>query len=80
MSRDISTEGDAFDLTPSDVTIYGGRGLTSIYVGTAGDVKIETLAGSTPTYKNVPAGTRILRACSKVFATGTTATDLVGEH
>ena len=80
MSRKISTEGGAFDLTPSDVTVYGGRGLTSIYVGATGDAAIVTLDGGTPTYKNVPAGTRILRSCKQVLATGTTATDLVGEY
>ncbi len=78
--RDISTSGGAFELTASDSKIYEGMGLTSVYVGTTGDVKIETIDGLAVTYKNIPSGGRVLRACTKVYATGTTASDLIGEY
>lgn len=47
-----------------------------IYVGTAGDLKVDMLGGGTVTLKSVPVGWHDIRV-RRVYATGTTATDLV---
>ncbi len=49
----------------------------AIYVGTAGDVRVLTHKGQDVTYKNL-AGTKVLRV-TRVFATGTTASDMIAE-
>ena len=49
----------------------------AIYVGTPGDLHVLTQSGQDVTYKGV-SGTKVLRV-SRIFATGTTATDIVAE-
>jgi hypothetical protein len=61
----------------------------SLYVGTGGDVVIlpwyngqtdsasTTGVGGAQIFKNVPDGSFLPIVCSKVFATGTTATDIL---
>lgn len=69
----------AFAIVPSD-----GAELPSvtkaIYVGSSGDVKLRPLRGAADvTYRNVPDGAYLTVRASHVRATGTTASDLVGE-
>jgi hypothetical protein len=66
---------DAKAVTPSDSTAVSFFGF---YVGITGDVTVVTAAGSTTTFTAVPAGQIIPVAVSKIKATGTTATDIVG--
>lgn len=47
-----------------------------IYVGTTGDIKVTMVGGQTVTFKSVPVGMLWIRA-QRVFASGTTATNLV---
>lgn len=67
----------AIDLSSTDATLgYVSRG---IYVGGAGDVKVD-MAGpqaGTVTFSAVPAGTLLPIRVSKVYKTGTTATLLI---
>ena len=69
----------AVAITPSDgsdLTLYP----RSIYVGTAGNVKLVPIEAADDTgvlFKNVPAGAQIIGA-RRVLATGTTAADIVG--
>ena len=49
----------------------------ALYVGTGGHLRVLTLEGQDVTYRNV-SGTKVLRA-TRVFQTGTTATDIVAE-
>jgi len=49
----------------------------AIYVGTPGDVHVMTQGGDEITYKAL-SGTKILRV-ARVFATGTTAADIIAE-
>jgi hypothetical protein len=74
-----SPANHAFAIVPSDsaelpiVT-------KAIYVGSSGDVTLRPLrAAADVTYRNVPDGAYLTVRASHVRATGTTATDLVGE-
>lgn len=74
--------GDAYAITPSDATIYDpdkNAQIMGIYVGGTGDVKVDMAHGATGIiYKAVPVGTYLRGIFKKVYATGTTATFLVG--
>lgn len=71
LTRDCSV------ITPSDTVALEKPGI--VYVGTAGDVKIKTLAGNTRTIK-CPAGYEIKCLVKQVFLTGTDADDLILYH
>ena len=64
------TPSDAADL-PDGVTTVG------LYVGGAGDVHVTLQGGSDVTFKSVPGGTLLRVAARRVWATGTTATNIV---
>ena len=77
-NRNIKFQSDSFRgaeaITPSDSTEVA---YSAIYVGTTGNVAIETPAGDTVTFTSVPVG--VLPVCAvKVLATGTSASNLVG--
>ena len=68
---------DAFAITPSDgaaLTLYA----RALYVGGAGDVKVQTRKGTTVTFSAVPGGSILPVGVGQVFATGTTATLILG--
>jgi hypothetical protein len=50
----------------------------AIYVGGAGNVKVTTIGGDTVTFSGALAGTIIPVRVTRVFSTGTTATNLLG--
>jgi len=52
--------------------------LVGLYVGGTGDVKVDDALGNTVTFKAVPVGTTITCRITRVYATLTTATNLVG--
>ena len=58
----------------TDLTIFP----RAIYVGGAGNVKVITLGGDTVTFSGALAGTIIPVRVTRVFSTGTTATNLLG--
>ena len=62
-------------ITPSDTTTL--TGIRSVYVGTAGNV-VATVNGIDVTYSNVPDGTILPIEATKIQATGTSATNIVG--
>ena len=66
----------AFAVTPSDAADLDNWAL-ALYVGTAGDVRVDTWGGETVTFANVPAGVLPVRV-KRVYATGTTAAGIVG--
>lgn len=49
-----------------------------IYVGVSGDVKVISLDGNDVTFVNLVAGMIHPIRCTRVYSTGTTATDIVG--
>lgn len=66
-----------FAVTPdnaNDLTIQT-RGL---YVGGTGDVKVTSITGDVVTFVGVPAGMVLPIRVKRVWATGTTATAIVG--
>jgi hypothetical protein len=71
-----SPPGRAAQVTPDDANDlpFFSRAL---YIGTPGDVRVRTLEGDEVTYKNL-VGTKVLRV-SRIFATGTTAADIISE-
>jgi hypothetical protein len=78
-------------VTPSDTEVSvaigpGGNYAKRLYVGGAGNVTLITagdtsneLQGTPVTYEGVPAGTYLHVQVRAVLATGTTATQIVGE-
>lgn len=72
----VSPPSSAAEITPNDT-----EALThvsrAIHVGTAGDLRILTRDGQDVTYRNL-SGTKVIRA-RQIFATGTTASDIVVE-
>jgi hypothetical protein len=72
-------------VTPSDTTNIpsvstedgSGNNGCVLYVGGAGDVKVLTVGGNEVTLVGIAAGTFIPIQVLRVFATGTTATNIV---
>lgn len=62
-------------IAPSDSVAVDFNG---IYIGGAGNVKVDLYDGSTITLTAVIVGTVYPLKISKVYSTGTTATNLVG--
>jgi hypothetical protein len=50
----------------------------AIYVGVSGDVKVDSIDGNAVTYTGLMAGIIHAIACTRVYSTGTTATNIVG--
>jgi len=70
---------NSITITPNDSTDLT-HATTAIYVGGAGDLKVNLAGGSgnPVTFKAVPVGTTLMINATRVFATGTAATNLVG--
>lgn len=68
--------GGAFAITPADAgAIYA----TALYVGGAGNIKVDMENGdSAVTFVGVAAGTVLPIRVSRVYSTDTTATSIVG--
>lgn len=50
----------------------------ALFIGTGGDVAVRMFGGETVTLANVPSGTLLPLRVDYVFATGTTADNLIG--
>lgn len=78
-STKVTPSRNPYAVTPSD-TVPLPTVPKGIYVGTGGDVRLQGVGATAPvTYVNVPAGAFIAVEVSQVFATGTTASDLIAE-
>lgn len=51
-----------------------------IYVGVSGDVKVNTIGGETVTFVGLVAGVIHPIRATRVYATGTTATNIIGVY
>lgn len=72
-----SPANDAFDITPSDVADLEST-TRGIYCGTGGFLHVIMKSGREITFKNLAGEMTHGLRVSKVFATGTTATDIIG--
>jgi len=61
------TASDTADITPT-------RG---VYIGGAGDLKVDTAGGTTITLSATAAGSILPISVKRIYATGTTATNIV---
>lgn len=66
-----------FSITPDDSDELT-RITRGIYVGVAGDVKVDFANGDTVTFTDLAAGVIHAIAVRKVYSTGTAATNIVG--
>ena len=73
--HNISPAGEAIAVTPSDVTRFTPT--RGIYVGVSGDVKVIMLDGTTVTFTGLAGGIIHPIQCVLIFATDTTATNIV---
>lgn len=72
---DMMFPSAAVVVTPNDSADLSSSGI--IYVGGAGDVKVDTIAGNTVTFYGVPAGCYVPVRVKRVYSTGTTATNML---
>jgi hypothetical protein len=78
LNADIISSSDKYTLyNASSVNNYqkANNGCV-LYVGTSGDIKVDTISGTTVTFKTVPVGFFPVQV-SKVYATGTTGAEII---
>ncbi len=75
--QDITYE-NATAVTASDTTADPAGPFAAFYVGTTGNVKVTTIRGNSVVFTNVPQGTTVRVAISRVWITGTTASTVLG--
>jgi len=68
--------GGAVAITPSNTVNLANPSV--VYVGSTGNVRVLTAQGDDVTFNNVPAGAVLPVQVIRVYATSTTATNLVG--
>jgi hypothetical protein len=66
----------AFSITPNDSTDLSAQA-KALYVGGTGNIKVDMAGGGTVTLNSVPVGILPIMV-SRVYSTGTTATNLIG--
>lgn len=78
MANIMATEParDAAAVTPSDSAQISPVA-RALYVGGSGDIKLVTQGGTTVTFQDIVAGSILPVRATKVFATDTTATNIV---
>lgn len=76
---DVNCSDNAVAITPSDETVLNPMP-RALYVGTTGNVNVKTARGNDVVYSNVPVGSYILTRVQKVYATSTTASNIVGQE
>ena len=70
---------DAFAITPHNTNDLANF-TRAIWVGGTGDVKVDMVGSGTVTFTAVPAGYMLAVRASRVYATGTGATALIGVY
>lgn len=74
-NRDAPATG-AFDVTPSDSADLG-KWTRALYIGGDGALKVTMEDGSVATFAAITAGTLLPIATRRIWATGTSATNIV---
>lgn len=72
--------GNWEDVTPDDTDAHDFAICRVLYVGDTGHVKVLTEQGQTRTFRNVPDGAPLIVRCTRVFATGTTASNIMAGY
>lgn len=87
MSNDFSTYRKGFDSPATKAfDAYAQKSDTvdltivtrAIYTGSGGNIKVDMSDGGTVTFASVPAGAIIPVCISRLYSTGTAATDVIG--
>ena len=71
-----SPAGAADAVTPNDSTDLATNS-RAVYVGTGGHIKVTMISGDAVTFNNVLGGTFMPIRASRIWATGTTADDII---
>ncbi len=66
----------AVDVVPATLETLAIPGAV-LYIGTGGNVKVDTVSGDTVTFKNVADGSVLAVQVKKVYNTGTSAGDII---
>jgi len=66
----------AVEVVTSDATIYV-QPTRGVYVGTTGNLKVDMVSGGTVTFVSVPGGSLLPVQVERIYATGTTATNII---
>lgn len=66
----------AWSVSPNDETDFE-QDARALYIGSAGDVTLQTTDGSEVTFANVPAGSILPVQVRRVLANGTDAEDII---
>lgn len=74
----IDSYRNAVAITPHDTNDIATT--VAVYVGGAGNLKVDMKGGGTVTFQAVPVGTVLEIRATRIYATGTTATYLLGLH
>ncbi|MGH2538225.1 MAG: spike base protein, RCAP_Rcc01079 family [Candidatus Promineifilaceae bacterium] len=73
--QNIAPAAGAEAVTPSDSAVIVPT--RALYVGAAGDLRVELLDGSTVTFSGIAAGVLHPLQVRRVYSTGTTSTGIV---
>lgn len=77
-SRSLTSPPEsAAEIIPDDQSLLQNA-TRAIHIGGAGDLRVQMLGGQVVTLAGLPGGMMIPLRVRKVFATGTTATAIVG--
>lgn len=77
-NAEVVTPNDNADLTLSGGAIVeGSNNGACLYIGTGGDLQVTMLGGQVVVFTNVPNGTFMPIQVRKVWATNTTASDIL---
>lgn len=73
-----SPYGGAAAVAPNDGADLAVKPTRGLFIGGAGNLKVTMEDGSTPTFTGVVAGSVLRLKVVRVWATGTTATNILG--
>lgn len=77
-NRSLTTPPEnALAIEPSDSQLLGNV-TRAVFVGTGGSLRVRMLGGGVVTLSNIAPGTLVPLRVTHVYATGTTAANLVG--
>lgn len=71
---------DGLSVTPSDTTDLSKGASKGIYLGVAGNVKVDLASGATITFTSLGSGMIHPISAKRIYATGTTATNIVAVY